>query len=208
MRFFILTAILVLGRISDGSAFAEDPAIGGPNSQAEKVGTEAQPPLANASEEPMPIFNEEIRRFKFQIEHTLVTSEVAQAFMVRYSNPENPDIIGAYADTKTNSLVVIGPPESEPAIRKSLATWMVEAGGLENPSLEVQKRQLHDDRALFLVEMAVIEIALVDATEGNREQAAKELQDRLKAIEKELQITERKIEIVNKYMKRLNEVKE
>lgn len=190
-----------------GWTFAQDAASGETKPQAQQVETGAHPPLANISEEPMSIFNEDVRRFKFQIEHTLVTNEVARAFMHHYSDSENPEIIGAYADSKANALVVIGPPESEPAIRKSLAVWTVETVGLGNPSLEVQKRQLHDDRALFLVEMAVIEIALVDATEGHREQGAKELQDRLKAIEKELQVTERKIEVVNKYIKRLDEIK-
>jgi hypothetical protein len=203
MRIFTLLAIAAWCGVLSGLTFAEEPAAGGLNPQVEGVGGESKP-----SESPMSIFNEEIRRFKFQIEHTLVTNEVAQAFMVRYSNPENPDIIGAYADTNTNSLVVIGPPESEPAIRKSLATWMVETLEFVNPSLEVQKRQLQEERKTLLSEMAQIEVGMVDVAERKGEQAAKELQDRLDAFEKELLITERKIEIVNKYMKRLSEVQE
>ncbi len=203
MRILSLLAITAWCGVLSGLTFADEPAVGGRNPLVEGVGAESKP-----SESPMPIFNEEIRRFIFQIEHTLVTSEVAQAFMVRYSNPENPDIIGAYADTKTNSLVVIGPPEAEAAIRKSLAVWMVETQAFVNPSLEVQKRQLQEERKTLLSEMAQIEVSLVDTTERKGEQAAKKLQDHLAELENELRITERKIEVVIKYMKRLGEVQE
>jgi hypothetical protein len=156
----------------------------------------------------MSIFNDELRRFQFQIEHTFVTNGFALAFMQRYSGSGNPAIIGAYADAKTNSLVVIGPPEAESAIRKSLAIWMVETLDVINQSLEVQKRELLDERKTWLAEMANIEVGLVDAAERKGEQAANELQARLESFEKELQITERKIEIVNKYIQRQNEVQE
>jgi hypothetical protein len=191
-----------------GTAFANDPMDVATPLEAEGCGTEEPKPLPTTTEGPMSIFNDEIRRFRFEIEDMLITNEVAQAFMVRYSDSTNPDIIGAYADTKTNTLVVVGPPEAEPAIRKSLAVWMVATTDLVNPSLEVQKRQLLDERKTLLEEMANVEIGLVDAAERKGEQAAKELQARLESFEKELQITERKIEVVNKYLKRLDEVKE
>lgn len=62
------------------------------------------------AEPPMSIFNDQLRQFKFRLDHTVVTPEVAHAFMQHYSHARNPEIIGAYADRESDSLVVIGPP--------------------------------------------------------------------------------------------------
>jgi hypothetical protein len=153
------------------------------------------------------IFNGELKRFKFALEDLAVTSETAEEFMVRYQGSENPRILGAFPDTKTNSLFVIGPPEAEPAIRLTLAESIINAQGLVGaPSLDLQLRVLQQERKKLLFVMADLEIQEVAAAAGeNGPQKAKQLADRRKLIEDELKIAEQQIRIVRKYMARLAE---
>ena len=64
------------------------------------------------------------------------------------------------------------------------------------------------EAAVRAAAVEVLDEVLVDVVERKGEQAAKELQVRLEAFENELKITERKIEVVNKYLKRLAEPQE
>jgi hypothetical protein len=153
------------------------------------------------------IFNGELKRFKFALEDLAVTAETAEEFMVRYQGSENPRILGAFPDTKTNSLFVIGPPEAEQAIRVTLAESIVIAQGYVGaPSLDVELRRLQQERKRKLLDMAFLEIEEVAAAAGeNGPQKAKQLADRRQLIEDELKITEQQIRIVRKYMARLAE---
>ena len=161
------------------------------------------PPLS-AEEPGESIFNDQLRRFKFAIEGQAVTIETAEEFMVRYQRPDNPRIIGAYPNAKTNSLIVIGPPEAEQAIRESLAQWIVDVGGA--PSLDIQLRVLQHDRAHLLVTMAHLEVQEIDvAAEENGVAKAKQLAAKRQTIEEELKTVEQQIRVVRKYMARLEE---
>lgn len=161
------------------------------------------------SEEPMSIFNEEIRAFKFKMEHELVEPETGRAIMEYLSKYEIPGFIGAYPELHTNSVVFIAAPEAEPAIRKALATRIIEhlgiPLGLPMP-LETQKQYLQKQRKDKLAELAEWECDLV----GNEEnpQAVERYQLLLDEARKELNIIERKIQIVEKYMKQTKEVQE
>ena len=156
---------------------------------------------------PMSIFNDEVRLFKFRIEGTPATVEEAVAFMARYRTKGNPEIIGAYPDPDTNSLCIIGPPEAELAIRKTLARSIVEQGGIPGTSLTMQKRELRAFRKRLLDDIGALEIALVDAQTGINKKAAdaEPYRNQKAALESELAVVERKLQIANQYLKRINE---
>jgi len=194
MRFSILAVVLVV------MAVAANPASSQQRGQSSYGAQPAAGQIADA-ERPMSIFNEQVRRFRFELEDTLVTSETAEGFMINHKARNQPEIIGAYPDSETNSLVVIGPPEAEHAIRVTLATWIVERQGLSPPPLKVQKRALEFRRKEVLQEMAALDIQSVGA-ESNK---AAQLQARLQTFKDELNVVERKIEVVNRYIERLRE---
>jgi hypothetical protein len=172
-----------------------------------KIGKEvrfvAQPHEADAGN-PVSIFNDQVRRFKFLLEHDVATVDTAEAFMHRYQRPDNPPIIGAYPDTETNSLVVIGPPEAEQAIRESLAQAIVDAQGQGSAMpLTMQLRILQHERTGLLEQMAELEVQEVAAAEEeNGPSKAKQLADRRQMFEAKLKIAEQQIRIVRKYMAR------
>jgi hypothetical protein len=157
------------------------------------------------AEPPTSIFNDRLRRFKFRLEHDVATVATAEQFMVRYNRPDNPRIIGAYPDAETNSLVVIGPPESEQAIRENLAQWVVASQGFgQGPPLSMQLRLLEHQRTDLLEIMAGEEVAMVKAAASNDERAKeKQIASRLQAFEGELKVVEQQIRIVRKYIDRL-----
>ena len=174
------------------------------------VAAEGWKPAQAVNEPSTSIFNDKLRRFRFKLEYTdVVTVEEAVAFMRRYSKRGNPEIIGAYPDADANLLVVIGPPEAEPAIRKSLATAIIEMQGIGGAgSLKVRKRKLQSrGRELIgnLAEIEALKVELLAGKTGNRDQKIKQLDDRLQYFEAELNVVKQQLQVVEKYMKRLNE---
>jgi hypothetical protein len=162
---------------------------------------ERNPAAAQAadSERPMSIFNDKVRRFKFELEDTVVTAETAEEFMISYQGRNRPPIIGAYADGETNSLVVLCAPEAEEAVRLHLASRIIDQVGLGlSSSLKVKLRGLESRRRTLLAEMAELDVALVEADEGKAEQ----LQVRLAKFKDLLSVVERQIAIVNRYIER------
>jgi hypothetical protein len=155
-------------------------------------------------DEPMSIFNHEVRRFRFQIEDMPVTVETVEAFMLLHQDRNEPEIIGAVVDAESNSLVVIGPPEAELPIRQTLAKWLVERQGIVSAAspLNIQKRELEFRRNELLCGMADQEVQLVEA-EGDK---GTQLLARLHALENELTIVEKQIQVVEKYIKRVRSV--
>jgi hypothetical protein len=165
----------------------------------------AQPHDADAGS-PASIFNDQLRRFKFLIEHETVTMETAEAFIMRYKRPDQPRILGAYPDAQTNSLVVIGPPEAEQAIRECLAQNLADSGGLQSRSLAMQLRILQHERRDLLGVMAELEVEeIAAAAEENGASKAKQLAERRQMFEARLKIAEQQIRVVRKYMSRLED---
>ena len=157
---------------------------------------------------PESVFNDRLRKFKFDLEDMVVTAGTAEGFLLRYNRPDNPRIIGAYPDAQTNALVVIGPPEAEQAIRENLAESLVEAQGTGATSLPLQLRLLQHQRKGLLEEMAALEIQKIEvgaSDQASADQAARaqQLADRLQMFEGKLQLVERQIETVGKYIDRL-----
>lgn len=189
--------------VSGGQAGEKSSAIG--QSSGRKVTKRG----SGATEPPMSIFDDKLRRFRFRLEHTdVVTVEEAQAFMVRYSKRGNPEIIGAYPDPDKNVLVVIGPPEAEQAIRKNLAVAIIETQGTPGgPGLKIKKRELLSRGRSLIADMAQIELLKVEtaaAKDDSRDAKLKQLDARLLALKAELDVVEKQIQIVDKYLERLS----
>lgn len=184
-----------------GTAWAQEPVpIGSrpaPAADADPADTEL----------PLSIFNDQLRKFKFRLEHDVATWETAEAFVLRYQRPTHPRIVGAYPDGDTNSLIIIGPPESEQAIRESLAEWMVESQHIgPAPALAMQLRVLQHERAELLQQMADVDVSQVKAAASEHEKAkVPQLADRLRHFERELQVVEEQVRVVRKYIDRLEE---
>lgn len=189
MRFPILAAVLL-------AAYVVTPCL-----SQDRAPQAVDPPRAaeqDASERPMSVFNDKVRGFRFTLGDAPVTAATAQEFMVTYQGREQTEIIGAFADPATNSLVVVGPPEAEHAIRITLARWIVDRHGLSPAPLEARRRELDFRRQELLGEMADLEIQLVAAEESKAEQ----LKSRLQFFEDELRVVERQMEVVNRYIER------
>ena len=190
MRFPILAAVLLAMAAGTNLCYSQV-----------REATAVDQPCAeeqDAAQQPMSVFNDKVRRFRFCLENTPVTAEMAQEFMVKYQAREQTEIIGAYADPVTNSLVVVGPPEAEHAIRITLAKWIVDRQGLSPAPLESRRRGLESRRQELLGEMADLEIQKI-ATDGGK---AEQLQLRLQVFEDKLRVIERQMEVVNRYIDR------
>jgi hypothetical protein len=192
MRIATFTIVLLASAMGPRLAYSQ---FGGAS------GGSAQPGFAFDDESPMSVFNEDVRRFRFDLEGTLVTAETAEAFMQMYKGHDYPEIIGAYADGATDSLVVVGPPEAEHAIRVTLATWIVEQGGASPQPLSIQRRVLTHRRMDLLFEMADLEVRLV----GSPSEKADEIRVRLQLLEDELSGVETQIEVIDRYIERLGD---
>jgi len=156
------------------------------------------------SEEPMSIFNEEIRRFKFKIERERVSLAMAKGVMERYFEDENPGVIGAYPDRLTNSLVFIAAPEAEPAIREALARRIINLLGIPDgppTPLEAQREYLQKLRKEQLAELATLECRRTEFDPEKDLEAVERIQLLLDDANEDLKVIERKIQIVEKYLK-------
>lgn len=154
------------------------------------------------------IYNDKLRRFKFRIDNMgVIGPETVQAFMSVYNDSrrgvKNPEIIGALPDPLTDSLIVIGPPEAEQAIRTCLARWQVELVGItdQEMSLDVQKKFLEHRRKTLIEEITSIELAAVEVADDD--QRVRQLTERVAAFQTELEIVERKFAVVEKNKARL-----
>lgn len=156
---------------------------------------------AKKSEAPESIFNGQVRRYRFDLEGTVVTADTAEGFVVQYRgrDKQRPPIFGAYADDEHNALVVVAPPEAEQAIRESLAEWIIATAGIESSSLRIQRRELAARWRTVLSGMAECEVRLVELT-GDRGQ---QLKDRLRQFHEELGTLEKQIQMMDRYIARL-----
>lgn len=152
-RFYTHTLLLLVAAVVVNRAVSQEPS---------PVATVQSTDSNTDSEQPMSVFNDEVRRFRFELEEMLITAETAEQFMLLHQARNEPSIIGAYADSETNSLVVVGPPDAEQPIRETLAKWIVDRQGVSPPPLNVQKRRLEFRRRKLLREMADLEIHLLE----------------------------------------------
>ena len=161
------------------------------------------------SEEPMSIFNDELRRFKFRLEHEKVSKETAMVMTEVYlKKDEYPGIIGVYPDYLTNSLVFIASPESESAIRKALATRIINLWGIPNDiptPLETQMVFLQKRRKEQLAELASLECELVQYDDGKHPEVVERIQLLMQEPEKELKSIKKQMDVVEKYLKIQND---
>lgn len=177
------------------------------------------------------IYNDELKRFKFRLEKINVrTAETAQEFWNLYKaangdadgSSSRPKLIGVWGDPPTNSIVIIGPPEAEQAIRESLARWESAQAGVagSDDTLEIRKVYLERERRGLLRDLALLEVEIV-ATEGMpdtpelrkrrpdlleefevRKQKLELFRGRAQEFEHELLVIERQLEVLEKHIRR------
>lgn len=109
--------------------------------------------ISGAADEGQPIYNDQLKRFKFRLEKAQVSNsvEAGAEFLVRYRDQKNaPVLYAAWGDPDTNSIVVIGPAEADQAIRNTLARWEGLSLGLDIPSAKVESDAKGDAEAVSL----------------------------------------------------------
>ncbi|MEM8669183.1 MAG: hypothetical protein AAGG48_16795 [Planctomycetota bacterium] len=152
----------------------------------------------------MQIYNDRLKRFKFRLEHIDVydVAEAGQRFWRRYLAGDNPEITGVWGDPRTNSLVIIGPPEAEQAIRETLARdESLAATGFDpqpSDSLEDQQRRLAGVYNELLKDVAEIKLEIIDtkADLGPNAPTIAESSEKLAKKQGELQIVTEKLEVI------------
>jgi len=157
------------------------------------------------------IYNEHLKRFKFRLEKIAVTNPVQLAadFWLQYRGRGNPQLTSVLGDPRTNSLVIVGPPEADQAIRDTIAEWEgFHSTGIdmrEDASVEVQNRELQNKRrnALELVVQRELEIIEAQARKEPDDDELKELNRKLETEKAELEIIERKLDVISANIERL-----
>lgn len=157
------------------------------------------------------IYNDRLKRFKFRLEKIAVTEpvQIAADFWLRYRGRGNPQLTGVLGDPRTNSLVVVGPPEADQAIRDTIAEWEgFHSTGIpihEDESLEGQHRELQNRRrnALELVVQRELEIIEAQARKEPDEEELARLNRSLEREKAEVEIIERKLEVISASIERL-----
>lgn len=157
------------------------------------------------------IYNDRLKRFKFRLEKIAVTEPVQLAadFWLKYRGRGNPQLTSVLGDPRTNSLVIVGPPEADQAIRDTIAEWEgYHSTGIpirEDPSLEGQHRELQNKRRNALEQVVQRELEIIEAQARKEPDAdeIEELQRKLETEKAELEIIERKLEVISASIKRL-----
>ena len=154
---------------------------------------------AHQAEPPNSVFNEVIRRYRFDLGPAPVTADTVEEFNVYFDEHSDDKIIGAYADGETNMLVVVAPPNAELAVRFSLARLFVNRQADPSQTLMFQQRSLDHRRRELLLEMASVEIQQVGAKEADENK----LNERIESLEEELSVVEKQLQVVVKYNERM-----
>lgn len=159
-----------------------------------------------------PIYNDKLKRFKFRLEKIKIQSaaEAAQEFWNVYKDRGNPEITGVWADPRTNSLVIVGSPEADQAIRDSIARWEGAQGGIDfraDGSLDAQLRELEQHRRGLITQATEIQLAILDEESQagpNAKKRVEERKQRLTEVERELRLVEKKIDVVRTNLKEVD----
>jgi hypothetical protein len=153
-----------------------------------------------------PIYNDRLKRFKFQLERIDVANEyeIAEQFWLIYRGRGNPQITGVWGDPRTNSLVIVGPPDADQAIRETIAKWEGETLGIEvseHETLEDQQKRFERFRRRVLEQIASRKLEIIDAEAGGEKPDG----ERLKKLNLDLQKDMAELEIVDRKLKVITE---
>jgi hypothetical protein len=136
-------------------------------------------------------------------------AEFAEHFGFAYGGRGNPPSMGVWGDPRTNSLVVVAPPDADQAIRNTLAKMEASSTGIEvgDPdSLEALQSQIHIRfrQALATVTRTKFEIIDAEASGKNPDgERLRKLKLDLEKWTKELENTERKLTLITQSLRRL-----
>ena len=160
-----------------------------------------------------PIYNDRLKRFKFHLEKIKVTSaaEIAEFFWLQYHGHEYPKLTGVWGDPRTNSLIVVGPPEADQPIRDTIARWEGALLGIDlnkDETLEGQREQMQRRRRSMLREIANGKLEIIDAEAAGEKPDGERLTDLNRELESnttELETIERKLKVINESIERLRD---
>lgn len=157
-----------------------------------------------------PLFNEEIKRFKFRLRDGVAGVAVTgQRFMQRYLKDRgNPPIYGMWGDPSTGSIVVIAPAASEARVREFLvegevlATTGFDIG--EDDSLEAQKERLEIERRDILRRLAIPATAHIDleSTDNPDQEELESLKQEINRWTKSIDVLNAKIQLIDDLISR------
>lgn len=159
-----------------------------------------------------PIYNDRLQRFKFQLERIEITDglEFAEHFWFAYKGRGNPPIMGVWGDPRTNSLVVVAPPDADQAIRNTLAEMQQrQVTGIDvrdDDPLEALQSQIHIRfrHALETVTRTKLEIIDAEASGENPDgERLRKLKLDLENGTKGLETIERKLTLISESLRRL-----
>lgn len=161
-----------------------------------------------------PIYNDRLKRFKFRLEKMVVSNsvEIAEEFSVFYMNRGNPSITGVWGDPRSNSLVIIGPPEADQAIRETLAQWEalnttgIDLRAMENDSLEAQQKRLQILHRSALQQLTARKLEIIDAEAVGEKPDGERLVKLNRDLENDtdaLEAVERKLKVISESLERL-----
>ncbi len=156
------------------------------------------------------IYNDRLKRFKFRLEKLAVTSaaEMAETFWIYYRHRGYPPLAGVWGDPRTNSLVIVGPPQADQPIRDTIAEMEGATIGIDLPGrdlLTAQYYEYQEWRAEGLEKVARGKLDLIDAEAREKpdpDNIAK-LSRKLEAQTAELATIERKLKVIRESMDRL-----
>jgi len=158
-----------------------------------------------------PIYNDRLKRFKFRLEKIPVTSAAvgAQMFWNHYKRRGHPPIAGVWGDARTNSLVVVGPPEADQPIRDTIAEMEGATIGIDlqdDESLDAQHRQLQSRRTSALEQVALRKLEIIEAQARGKPDAEQlqQLDRKLATETAELETIERKLKVISDSIERLH----
>ncbi len=153
------------------------------------------------------------KRFKFRLEKIDVTDqyEIAERFWLLYRGQGNPRISGVWGDPRTNSLIIIGPPEADQGIRDTLADWEGATSGIEfgvDESLESQQKLFQHHRRSMLEQVASDKLKIIEAEAAGEKadgEKLKQLNRDLKRDTAELEVVESKLQVITETIERLQD---
>lgn len=172
----------------------------------------AAPPLPFDEEPVRSIYGDDLRCFRFRLEGEVITHEYARAFMARYDDGKNPPIFGASPDREEHVLRVVAPPESEAAVRRTLATWFAELAGTGSldglAGFEIDRRSYKREMRSLIIDIGALELARVglDEDDTRQREQIEQIDDRIIALEQELSIVEKKLAVIARVQERLDAV--
>lgn len=149
------------------------------------------------------IFNENLKRFQFQLERVNVHAvDTPEEFRARLRDDGGLEPIGVWGDPVSDTLTIIAEADAEDTIRRVLAK--MEAMAAMTPTLEADREHLLDKRRRLVRDITEMELMLVElngiknSDQAKASKQARSIQERLIPMREELETIEQKLETLER----------